>query len=82
MIARSGIKGDLVSTSTGLEDAGKLLNNDGFRYIIQFTFWSLSDVSYSDECQTKKASSILTECSHFFCAIVKMVLCNLSMKQE
>ena len=30
MTARSVIKGDLVSTSTGLEDAGKLLKKDGF----------------------------------------------------
>ena len=30
MIARSVIKGDIVSISTGLEDAGKLLNKDCF----------------------------------------------------
>ena len=34
-------------------------------YIFRFTFRSLSDVSYSDECRTKKAFSMLKECFRF-----------------
>ena len=35
-------------------------------FIFRFTFRSLSDVSYSDECRSKKGFSVLKECSRFF----------------
>ena len=35
-------------------------------YIFQLTFRSLSDVSYSDECRTKKASKHFEKCCRFF----------------
>ena len=35
-------------------------------YIFRFTFRSLSDVSFSDECRTKKAFSMLKQWSRFF----------------
>ena len=38
---------------------------------IRFTFRSLSNVSYPDECRTKKLLSMLKECLPIFRAIVK-----------
>ena len=35
-------------------------------YKFWITFWSLSDVSYSDECQTKKAFQYVKKCCRFF----------------
>ena len=53
----------------GQLDALFIISRESIRiwlYIFRFIFRSLSDVSYSDECRTKKAFSMLKECSRFF----------------
>ena len=51
-------------------------------YIFQFTFRSLSDVSYSDECRTKRASQYANRMFPLFRAIVKFCSTNRLLAKE
>ena len=43
-------------------------------YLFESTFWSLSNISYSDECQMKKAFSMCKKCCCFSHAVVNLTM--------
>ena len=52
------------------------VNPSASGYIFRFIFWSLSDVSYSDRCRTKKAFQYAKKMPPLFRAIVKFCSTN------
>ena len=45
-------------------------------YISWLTYWSLSDILYSDKCQMKKAFQYVKIMLSLFCAVVKFCSTN------